>query len=112
MARRFAHRHSRRTDRAAISFHYDVSNAFYGLWLDAERVYSCAYFETADDSLEQAQRNKLRNDAATYIASCCRGLLLRGKMRRGERSRLQRARNALVAARFFAPREPCREACY
>ena len=59
MVRRFAHRHSRQTDRAAISFHYDVSNAFYGLWLDAERVYSCAYFEAADDSLEQAQRNKL-----------------------------------------------------
>lgn len=61
MARRFAHRHSRQTDRAAISFHYDVSNAFYGLWLDAERVYSCAYFEAADDSLEQAQRNKLEH---------------------------------------------------
>ena len=61
VARRFAHRHSRRTDRAAISFHYDVSNAFYGLWLDAERVYSCAYFETAEDSLEQAQRNKLEH---------------------------------------------------
>lgn len=48
VARRFAHRHSRQTDRAAISFHYDVSNAFYGLWLDAERVYSCAYFETPE----------------------------------------------------------------
>lgn len=59
VARRFAHRHSRQTDRAAISFHYDVSNAFYGLWLDAERVYSCAYFESPEDSLEQAQRNKL-----------------------------------------------------
>ena len=61
VARRFAHRHSRQTDRAAISFHYDVSNTFYGLWLDAERVYSCAYFETPDDSLEQAQRNKLEH---------------------------------------------------
>ncbi|MDO9096192.1 MAG: cyclopropane-fatty-acyl-phospholipid synthase family protein [Rubrivivax sp.] len=61
VARRFAHRHSRQTDRAAISFHYDVSNAFYGLWLDAERVYSCAYFETPEDSLEQAQRNKLEH---------------------------------------------------
>lgn len=35
VARRFSHRHSRQTDQAAISFHYDVSNAFYGLWLDA-----------------------------------------------------------------------------
>jgi cyclopropane-fatty-acyl-phospholipid synthase len=55
----FSHRHSRATDRAAISFHYDVSNTFYGLWLDDERVYSCAYFENDDDTLEQAQRNKL-----------------------------------------------------
>ena len=29
-----AHKHSRLSDRAAISFHYDVSNAFYKLWLD------------------------------------------------------------------------------
>jgi cyclopropane-fatty-acyl-phospholipid synthase len=61
VARRFAYRHSRQSDRAAVSFHYDVSNTFYGLWLDAERVYSCAYFETADESLEQAQRNKLEH---------------------------------------------------
>ena len=54
-----AHKHSRLSDRAAISFHYDVSNAFYKLWLDEQMVYSCAYFETPQDSLEQAQRNKL-----------------------------------------------------
>lgn len=69
IARRFSHRHSRQTDRAAISFHYDVSNAFYGLWLDVQRVYSCAYFETPDDTLEQAQRNKLEH--------ICRKLRLR-----------------------------------
>ncbi len=55
----FSHRHSRDTDRAAISFHYDVSNDFYGLWLDDQRVYSCAYFESEADTLEEAQRNKL-----------------------------------------------------
>jgi cyclopropane-fatty-acyl-phospholipid synthase len=54
-----AHKHSRLSDRAAISFHYDVSNAFYKLWLDEQMVYSCAYFDTPEDSLEQAQRNKL-----------------------------------------------------
>lgn len=59
LARRFAHRHTRQSDRAAIAFHYDVSNEFYGLWLDEQRVYSCAYFERAEDALEQAQRNKL-----------------------------------------------------
>lgn len=46
-------------NRLAISFHYDVSNDFYALWLDEEMVYSCAYYEAADQSLEQAQRNKL-----------------------------------------------------
>ncbi len=60
-ARDFAHEHSRETDRAAISFHYDVSNAFYGLWLDEQRVYSCAYFQSLDDSLEQAQAQKLEH---------------------------------------------------
>ncbi len=54
-----AHKHSRLSDRAAISFHYDVSNAFYKLWLDSQMVYSCAYFKTPNDSLEHAQRNKL-----------------------------------------------------
>lgn len=52
-------RHSRLSDRHAIAFHYDVSNDFYALWLDREMVYSCAYFETPDDSLDQAQRQKL-----------------------------------------------------
>jgi len=55
----FAHRHSKQSDRAAISFHYDVSNEFYRLWLDQQMVYSCAYFESPDDTLEQAQCNKL-----------------------------------------------------
>ncbi|MGE5028270.1 MAG: class I SAM-dependent methyltransferase, partial [Betaproteobacteria bacterium] len=36
--------HNRSADRRAISYHYDVSNEFYGLWLDRNRVYSCAYF--------------------------------------------------------------------
>lgn len=61
IARRFSHRHSKDSDRDAISFHYDVSNDFYGLWLDNERVYSCAYFTSADETLDQAQRNKLEH---------------------------------------------------
>ena len=60
-AERFSGQHTRQSDRQAIAFHYDVSNAFYALWLDAERVYSCAYFESPDDSLDQAQRNKLEH---------------------------------------------------
>ena len=69
IARRFSHRHSRDSDRAAISFHYDVSNEFYRLWLDEERVYSCAYFTHPEETLEQAQRNKLEH--------ICRKLRLR-----------------------------------
>ena len=53
--------HSKTENRAAISFHYDVSNEFYRLWLDEERVYSCAYFTSPDESLDQAQRNKLEH---------------------------------------------------
>lgn len=55
----FRHRHSRNSDKEAISFHYDVSNDFYRLWLDEQMVYSCAYFETPDDTLEKAQSGKL-----------------------------------------------------
>ena len=61
--------HSKSENLAAISFHYDVSNEFYRLWLDAERVYSCAYFTSPDESLDQAQRNKLEH--------VCRKLRLR-----------------------------------
>jgi len=51
--------HSRERDRAAVSYHYDLSNDFYALWLDKEMVYSCAYFLKPDDDLETAQRQKL-----------------------------------------------------
>jgi len=61
--------HSKSANRQAIAFHYDVSNAFYQLWLDQQMIYSCAYFKAADDSLELAQSNKL-----THI---CRKLRLK-----------------------------------
>ena len=51
--------HSRRFDRNAIHYHYDVSDDFYSLWLDRRRVYSCAYFRRADDTLDIAQEQKL-----------------------------------------------------
>ena len=41
----------------AIQYHYDVSNAFYALWLDATMTYSCPLWETGDD-LEAAQQRK------------------------------------------------------
>ena len=42
-----------------IAYHYDVSNAFYQLWLDREMVYSCAYFHDWSDNLETAQIQKI-----------------------------------------------------
>jgi len=51
--------HSRTESRAAVEFHYDVSNDFYALWLDPSMVYSCAYFESRADTLAQAQNAKL-----------------------------------------------------
>ena len=51
--------HTRRFDREAISQHYDVSNEFFALWLDSQRVYSCAYYRAADDSLDLAQQQKV-----------------------------------------------------
>jgi cyclopropane-fatty-acyl-phospholipid synthase len=52
-------RHTRSFDRKAIRHHYDVGEDFYQLWLDRRRVYSCAYFKRADDTLEIAQEQKL-----------------------------------------------------
>ena len=49
----------RHDNRDNIRFHYDVSDAFYRLWLDRRLVYSCGYFRRDDDSLEAAQRQKL-----------------------------------------------------
>ncbi len=41
-----------------ISYHYDLGDEFYALYLDKTMTYSCAYFNSDTDSLEQAQRNK------------------------------------------------------
>ncbi len=42
-----------------IQFHYDVGNDFYELFLDELRLYSCAYFTDWNNSLDQAQHDKL-----------------------------------------------------
>jgi cyclopropane-fatty-acyl-phospholipid synthase len=54
-----AHLHTKRTDRRAISHHYDVGNDFYEIVLGPSMVYSCAYWPSPDATLEQAQRDKL-----------------------------------------------------
>ncbi|MEU9252535.1 cyclopropane-fatty-acyl-phospholipid synthase family protein [Streptomyces sp. NPDC048270] len=50
--------HTKVRDRAAISHHYDVGNAFYGHVLGPSMVYSCAYWSPGA-TLEEAQRDKL-----------------------------------------------------
>jgi cyclopropane-fatty-acyl-phospholipid synthase len=66
-------RHSAARDAAAISHHYDVSNAFYRLVLGPSLTYSCAVFHDPADSLEDAQANKYE--------LICRKLGLRPGMR-------------------------------
>ena len=60
--------HSKVENQDAIAFHYDVSNAFYALWLDQSMVYSCAYFDRPTNELHDAQYAKLGH--------ICRKLLL------------------------------------
>ena len=45
--------------KAAISFHYDLGNEFFKLFLDREFCYSCALYDNESDSLEAAQQRKL-----------------------------------------------------
>lgn len=52
-------RKNARDEKSFIQFHYDLSNEFYSLFLDPQMQYSCGYFTTWEQDLEQAQRNKL-----------------------------------------------------
>ena len=61
--------HTRVFDSKAVRHHYDVNDEFFGLWLDPRRVYSCAYFRRADDTLALAQEQKLDH--------ICRKLMLK-----------------------------------
>ncbi|HEX8662668.1 MAG TPA: cyclopropane-fatty-acyl-phospholipid synthase family protein [Beijerinckiaceae bacterium] len=53
--------------QANVAHHYDLGNDFYRLFLDRGMQYSCAYFTGDDDTLEEAQRNKLRLIAAKLL---------------------------------------------
>ena len=61
--------------RHNVAHHYDLSDDLYDLFLDPDRQYSCAYFDTPNHSLEQAQHAKKRHIAAklcsTGPASAC-----------------------------------------
>ena len=60
---------TRAGSRRHIQHHYDLGNDFYRLWLDEEMVYTCAYYDTPEATLEQAQRAKMDH--------VCRKLMLR-----------------------------------
>jgi cyclopropane-fatty-acyl-phospholipid synthase len=76
---RYLHRRWRQFNRPKrsrrnVAHHYDLDGRLYSLFLDADRQYSCAYFESPDQSLDDAQLAKKRHLAAK--------LLLTGENRR------------------------------
>lgn len=58
-ARIEADERSREWDREGIRYHYDAGNDFFQLFLDRRMVYSCAYFPTGSEDLDEAQERKL-----------------------------------------------------
>ena len=63
------HRNSLTGSRDNIHHHYDIGNAFYQLWLGPTMAYTCAYYPTAEASLDEAQTAKMEH--------VCRKLRLR-----------------------------------
>ena len=49
----------KKKQKKEVQSHYDIGNDFYKLWLDETMSYSCGYFKNPDDSLYQAQVNKV-----------------------------------------------------
>jgi cyclopropane-fatty-acyl-phospholipid synthase len=50
-----------------VAHHYDLNEQLFRLFLDSDLQYSCAYFETGDETLEEAQRKKKRHIAAKML---------------------------------------------
>jgi cyclopropane-fatty-acyl-phospholipid synthase len=67
LARRLAQFNPRRRARRNVAHHYDLDGRLYSLFLDADRQYSCAYFENPDQSLDDAQLAKKRHLAAKLL---------------------------------------------
>src|SRR5580692_11792987 len=57
----------RRRSKHNVARHYDLDGRLYSLFLDADRQYSCAYFETPEASLDDAQLAKKRHLAAKLL---------------------------------------------
>ena len=64
LLRKISHKMNENTQKNSkknISYHYDLGNDFYKLWLDKSMTYSSALFNSNIDCLEKAQINKFRN---------------------------------------------------
>ncbi len=59
----------RSRSRRNVAHHYDLDGRLYSLFLDADQQYSCAYFETDDQSLDDAQLAKKRHLAAKLLVN-------------------------------------------
>ena len=64
---RSLHHNPIRRSHANVAHHYDISTDLYDLFLDADRQYSCAYFPTGGETLEEAQALKKRHIAAKLL---------------------------------------------
>jgi len=69
LARRWQQFNPRPQARRTVAHHYDLNDRLYALFLDADRQYSCAYFESADQSLDDAQLAKRRHLAAKLLVA-------------------------------------------
>ncbi|WP_195251154.1 SAM-dependent methyltransferase [Romboutsia sp. 1001713B170207_170306_H8] len=57
----FSHKTSKNKQKEEVSYHYDLGNDFYSLWLDKTMSYSCGYFKEDKNSLYEAQMNKINH---------------------------------------------------
>lgn len=57
----FRKNYSMKHQKDDVTYHYDIGNEFYKLWLDETLSYSCAYFKSETDSLHDAQLNKIHH---------------------------------------------------
>jgi len=67
LIRRFKQFNPRGRSRDNVAHHYDLDGRLYSLFLDADKQYSCAYFETPDATLDDAQLAKKRHLAAKLL---------------------------------------------
>src|SRR5205085_8063386 len=67
LLRRWRQLNPRKRARRNVAHHYDLDSRLYSFFLDSDRQYSCAYFETPEASLDDAQLAKKRHIAAKLL---------------------------------------------